>query len=836
VLCFVKNITNKESAMRFGGCQQAVVQWSLVLGILTTTIVLDNRQVKAENITFPADAGHLDVTKAPYNVVPNDGVDDTMTIQAALSDACDQMRIVYFPNGTYNISNTLVWRFRGADGTPGQGNWCPNMSIQGQSEAGVIFKLKDNCPGFQGPVGLWGNWSGGKGVIQTAGIGDESGNTAFGNSLRNFTVDVGVGNPGAFGIDYLGNNQGMVNNITLKAGTNSGAVGMRCTNGSPGPCLLKNITVQGFGTGVAAGYGTQYSVVLEHLRLSGQRDQAFAATGSPVSVRDLQSTNTCPAVTVDRADGSLVLIDSQLKGGASSNSAIAYRSPVVLRNVSCTGYGNLARHYDSGAVLAGPNVSEYVSSPAFSLFPSAARTLNLPIEAAPVYSNEDLSKWVKVGPPLTHNEGGSQIQVAIDQANREGKDTVYIPWMGKSVYRIGTQIRVYGTVRRIIGMGQNFNTQWADLIDKGLPVFVIENINGPDVTLENFNMTHGGQGPVFDQKTTKALVLRSITVWDGKTYRNTTTGGKLFVEDMAASGWTITGPQHVFFRQINCEQDASNSAWDNNTPTYILNNGATVWAFGLKTERELTVITTRNGGKTEVLGGLQYPARPVPSTTPMFLVDNSTATFSYATEAFGADGDYNIQVREIRNGVTKDFGSNLSGMTPRALPRNMGSHVPLFTAGVSANSNGPNLISNPSFDAENYDTQTPSGWSEWSNGNYNTGYTESFGGSASGARHGTHWGSGAYQMYTYQFKTGLSNGLYTARLKARSGGGQISCVFAVKHFGGSDIYVNLPVSSTYQTVEVRNVNVSNGQCEIGIWSDARANQWCYFDDVEFFKQ
>jgi hypothetical protein len=155
---------------------------------------------------------------------------------------------------------------------------------------------------------------------------------------------------------------------------------------------------------------------------------------------------------------------------------------------------------------------------------------------------------------------------------------------------------------------------------------------------------------------------------------------------------------------------------------------------------------------------------------------------------------------------------------------------------------GPNLVSNPSFDAEAFDTQTPSGWSEaqydanWASVAANASYTESYGGSASGVRHGTHWSSSAYRAYTYQVKTGLTNGLYTLRAKAKRGGTVSACYLEAKDFGGSNRIANLPVSSTYQTVEIKDINVTNGQATIGFWSDAAGGAWAYFDDVEFFKQ
>jgi hypothetical protein len=154
---------------------------------------------------------------------------------------------------------------------------------------------------------------------------------------------------------------------------------------------------------------------------------------------------------------------------------------------------------------------------------------------------------------------------------------------------------------------------------------------------------------------------------------------------------------------------------------------------------------------------------------------------------------------------------------------------------ASTTSAGPNIISNPSFDAENYDTQTPSGWSECC-GNNAASYTESYGGSKSGARHGTHWSSYSYTSYTYQTKTGLVNGLYTLRAWAKGGGGQKAAYMEAINYGGSARTVNIPVSSTYQLIEIKDINVTNGSCQIGFWSDANAGNWVYFDDVEFFKQ
>lgn len=155
---------------------------------------------------------------------------------------------------------------------------------------------------------------------------------------------------------------------------------------------------------------------------------------------------------------------------------------------------------------------------------------------------------------------------------------------------------------------------------------------------------------------------------------------------------------------------------------------------------------------------------------------------------------------------------------------------------TNVSTQGPNLVSNPGFEAEQYNTQTPSGWREWSGNNYNADYTENYGGSNSGNYHSTHWANSTYNMYTYQTKTVLTNGLYTLRVRAKNGGGQKSCYIEAKNYG-SGVSKPIPVSSNaYVLVETKDINVTNGKCTIGIWSDANAGNRVYFDDFEFFKQ
>jgi Pectate lyase superfamily protein len=63
----------------------------------------------SEDVVFPADAGVLDVSKAPFNAKGDGVADDTAAIQQALETEPGTNKIIYLPRGTYLVSNQLRW-------------------------------------------------------------------------------------------------------------------------------------------------------------------------------------------------------------------------------------------------------------------------------------------------------------------------------------------------------------------------------------------------------------------------------------------------------------------------------------------------------------------------------------------------------------------------------------------------------------------------------------------------------------------------------------------------------------------------------------------------------
>jgi hypothetical protein len=585
----------------------------------------------SENIVFPADAGVINV-KTQFGAKGDGVTDDTAAIQAALNAYPNGGRIIYLPNGTYLVSNTLSW----PAGTPGTGNDYKNTILQGQSQQGTIVKLRDSAPGYT-------NTSTPKSVIYTGPAPAQR----FRNSIRNLTLDTGVGNAGAIGIQFNANNQGTLREVTIRSRDRQGINGLDMNfTDEIGPLLVKNVTVDGFQYGVRTGFNVN-SMTFENITLRNQSVYGFYNTGQVVNIRGLNSTN---AVTgVFNAGGRMTLIDSSLTGtaGAANRPAIEsnFQNDLLARNITTSGYQAALRN--ANVTQAGANITEFVGGGVTSLFTSPQRTLNLPIKETPDVPWDDpiATPWANVTSFGAIPNDGLDDTAAIQQAIDSGRTTVYFP---NGTYHLGGTVLVRNNVRRVIGteagiiVGSQSNQTY--------PGFRLVEGNSPVVVFERF---WGGffANPTFENASSRTIVIRHSSNVSG----NMTGTGDVFLEDVVSnpvSNWTFN-KQNIWARQLNVE----------NQGTHIINNGGNLWIFGLKTERGGTLIDTRAGGKTELLGGFAYTTTTAPNgqqNDPMFINNESSISISMAEIQFEDDEDfqYTTYVRETRNGVTRNLTRN----------------------------------------------------------------------------------------------------------------------------------------------------------------------------------
>ena len=162
--------------------------------------------------------------------------------------------------------------------------------------------------------------------------------------------------------------------------------------------------------------------------------------------------------------------------------------------------------------------------------------------------------------------------------------------------------------------------------------------------------------------------------------------------------------------------------------------------------------------------------------------------------------------------------------------------VSTTSAALSLSVTASSTVLNPGFEADNAAVGAPSGWLT-SGADPSADYTEAYGGAHAGTYHGTHWRTSAYQVYSYQTLSGLPNGTYKFSAWVKSSGGQPIAQLRAQNYGGNLLTtsVNTAVGNWVQ-VSISGIAVTNGQCEIGFYSNALAGQWFYFDDITFAAQ
>jgi len=466
----------------------------------------------------------------------------------------------------------------------------------------------------------------------------------FGNSIRNLTVDTGLGNSGAIGIQFNASNQGSMRQVTVQSGDGQGVVGLDFGFADEiGPLLVKGVTVKGFQYGIMSGY-TVNSQTFEDITLQNQSVYGFWNYSQVINIRNLTSTNAVP--TIYNGVGGIshmTLLNASLDGtgDAINQSAIINGGNLLARDITTTGYqGAIA---SDSIKLSEPIVSEFVSSDISRLSSTATATLNLPIRETPTVPWDDptTTPWANVvaygAIPNDGIDDTSAIQAAIDS----GRTTVYLP-VGD--YNLQSTVLVRNNVRRIIG-----TEAYIEVPNTVNPGFRVVDGTSSVVLIERIQSGYAST-PTIENASSRALVIQDATNVSG----NMTGSGDVFLENVVSNpfqSWTFNG-QNVWARQFNVE----------NMGTHIVNNGGNLWILGLKTERGGTLINTRNGGKTELLGGLAYTTTGIFDGTqsdPIFINNESSVSISLAEVNYGAPA-YSSYIRGIRGGVTQDLtGSSL---------------------------------------------------------------------------------------------------------------------------------------------------------------------------------
>lgn len=145
-----------------------------------------------------------------------------------------------------------------------------------------------------------------------------------------------------------------------------------------------------------------------------------------------------------------------------------------------------------------------------------------------------------------------------------------------------------------------------------------------------------------------------------------------------------------------------------------------------------------------------------------------------------------------------------------------------------------NLLKNPSFENDGF-TNTPSNWSVWRGNGAAIDTLKTETGGFSGAYKATFWDDQAYQMSIYQTVDGLSKGTYTLTAYTMAGGDLTASQMYVKNHGEKELKASITKSGEWTKVTIKDIPVTSGTSEIGIYVDAKAQGWVSVDHVTFVK-
>jgi hypothetical protein len=623
-----------------------------------------------------------------YGAAGDGKTDDTAAIQKAIGDCVGNGSYIYFPNGTYLVSRQLAWTYADASGDVA---WSCFLGFQGESQGNTVIRLAPGSAAFQDAAAPLA-------VIQTGDLGGTpAGVNAYLNNLRDFTVEVSAGNPGACGLYFHGTNTSSLRRLTVRDLGNQTATGVTadfCAG------VVQELTVKGFAYGVIPTQGSSSCQFYERLTLIGQQCFGLDLTDfANITVRHLRSENAVPGIfqtlgftpasnTAKRnRGGALVVLDSLFQGLGATGAGIAIDDAAALvRNTSAPGAQNFISQ--EGTAVGGSGVDEYVTYPAYSLFTATARSLDLAVAEVPEFHDNNPANWVNVadfGAVADGNtDSSAALQAAIDYAAAAGKTTLYLPpgrsnlrgdYVSKS-YVCQQGLKVHGgSLRVIAGLGSQVRPRPGPGAS-GFPGALVHLQNAANL-LEVDDLTVGTDSVVsglvaFSQESPRPVLLRdthavNVTQW----YVGTAGAGDLYADCSAATGWYLLAGQHAWMRSVNPESSQLAAL---NNGAQIRNAGASLWVAGIKTETTATIVLTEQPGATEVLGlqafNIYHPGDP--------LAANGKAAFSVNGGQFSATGEtvvvgyveqaaadnhlpnphFSSLVCETQNGVSRTLGTD----------------------------------------------------------------------------------------------------------------------------------------------------------------------------------
>lgn len=471
----------------------------------------------------------------------------------------------YFPPGKYLIDDRIL-----ALGSA--------VIFTGAGPARSVIKLQASAPGFTNPAVF-------KDVVYFQGA---NGYDGYNEHFENIGVEIGPGNPGSNGLQFIGNNFDAIKNVTIAYDDSVGKAAFAFTRAWPGQTLAKNIAGYGAQFCILANGHAQYSLTVDNITCQNQTVAAITNGSYNISMSGLFSVND--PIVWPNIDGAAVLLTGEAIGPGSGNALTNGSSGVFeVRNFKQTGYTNTMVDSNGNTTITS-NIAEHTSGTPQTLFgTSPTSTVISPVPATPD-ATEVLSKRVlqgcALGPdpttwtataagcayptiyvPVLHNYPNNTVDTTQD-ANHTG---FYTPTTtGSFTLILGCNINHF------MGNGFTFSRKYSlNIVSNGTTC------NNTPLVIDHFTSTL--TGPTLNQNSSRPVVFEDTLLF----YNCTAGAGPLFLEDieLGAATTKFCSGQNIWARSLDDEAEGSILAVNN--VTYV--SATQTLTLTLNVDPEMTV-------------------------------------------------------------------------------------------------------------------------------------------------------------------------------------------------------------------------------------------------------
>ncbi|WP_309381573.1 glycosyl hydrolase family 28-related protein [Cerasicoccus frondis] len=555
---------------------------------------------------------------------------------------------IYLPEGVYLVSDRILYTHTNLTNS-GNSELNAQIRLRGDGPDKSVIRLADRSKAFQGDFP--------RAVVSV--MRGERTNVAMSNYVEDLAIDVGSGNPAAVGLDFYANNSGSVRNVAIRSSDGKGCYGLMLGHANYSGILLKHIQIEGFHTGLhiesrtATMFMTGEDIAIANCELG-------VFTGRPsASLRNIQVSDCQAGVVTDGAGGLLVIVDSQFQGTPGGQAIELRDGHLYASNIRIRGFER--DHQINELVLPELDLPKGVMP-------------RLPVEDTPATPASD--SQCLVNDFGATGDGVADDSDAIQAALNSGAEEVHF---GPGKYLLDSPVAIPPGVNRVA-------FHFADLVagptlrtkrDQG--AFIVQGEADTPLLFEDLFAWEqwSGEHYTLEHASQRTLIISDVHTQTLPLYRNSVSGGKVFLDNVACTAGVIPGSKHhdricmhftgqqVWARQINPERGEP----------MMLNDGGYLWILGYKTEDDATAVHTINGGRTEVLGGVLNCGGRLHAA---FLAEDSAMRITTTSNGWCKDNVIHTAIREIQSGKEMLFAA--SEFPNRGLEPNRGPQfiIPLY--------------------------------------------------------------------------------------------------------------------------------------------------------------